>query len=181
MANNPLAVHLVNLLSNLLADDPLSRRVRRLLLGLLGIRLGRRSFVCGGGYFAGGNLKAGHDCFINRNCYFDFVGCVTLGDGVSIGNGTTVLTGEHAFGPPARRAGAIRPRDVHIGDGAWIGANVTIQAGVTIGRGAVVGAGAVVTRDIPPDTVAVGVPARVLRHLDPTSCVPLANLSLPKR
>jgi acetyltransferase-like isoleucine patch superfamily enzyme len=52
-----------------------------------------------------------------------------------------------------------------IGDRVWIGANATVLAGVTIGHGAVVAAGAVVTRDVAPDTVVGGVPARVIRNL----------------
>src|SRR5690606_21040163 len=55
---------------------------------------------------------------------------------------------------------------VVIGHRVWIGANVTIIGGVTIGNGAVIGAGAVVIRDIPPHTLAVGVPARAVRELD---------------
>jgi maltose O-acetyltransferase len=56
-------------------------------------------------------------------------------------------------------------RPVSIEDGAWIAARVTILPGVTIGRGTVVAAGAVVTRDVPPNTLAAGVPARVKREL----------------
>ncbi|AYG03175.1 acyltransferase [Gryllotalpicola protaetiae] len=53
-------------------------------------------------------------------------------------------------------------RDIVIGDGVWLGANVVVLAGVTIGDGAVVAAGAVVTKDLPPQCIAAGVPARVI-------------------
>ena len=56
-------------------------------------------------------------------------------------------------------------KDVHIGEGAWIGAGTVIVPGVTIGAGAVIGAGSVVTKDIPDDVVAVGNPCRVLRKI----------------
>lgn len=55
-------------------------------------------------------------------------------------------------------------RDIVIGDDVWLGANVVVVAGVQIGSGAVVGAGAVVTRDIPENAIAIGVPARVIGH-----------------
>ncbi len=62
----------------------------------------------------------------------------------------------------------IKTEPVVIEDDAWLGTNAVVLPGVTVGRGAVVGAGAVVTRDIPPYTVVAGVPARVVRRLQPT-------------
>lgn len=61
----------------------------------------------------------------------------------------------------------IETKPVVIEDDVWLGTNVVVLPGVTIGRGAVIGAGAVVTQDIPPFSVAVGVPARVIRKLRP--------------
>jgi len=59
---------------------------------------------------------------------------------------------------------ARRERDVRIGDDCWLGTGVVVTAGVEIGDGCVVGAGAVVTRSLPPGSIAVGVPARVVAH-----------------
>jgi acetyltransferase-like isoleucine patch superfamily enzyme len=53
-------------------------------------------------------------------------------------------------------------RNVTVGDGCWLGARVIVVAGVSLGAGCIVGAGAVVTHDLPPDSIAVGVPARVV-------------------
>jgi acetyltransferase-like isoleucine patch superfamily enzyme len=60
----------------------------------------------------------------------------------------------------------ISARGITVEDGAWIGAGAIVVDGVRVGARAVVGAGAVVTRDVPPRTLAAGVPARVIRQLD---------------
>lgn len=62
---------------------------------------------------------------------------------------------------------------ITIGEDCWLGGNVTILPGVTIGKGAVVGAGSVVTKDVPPESVVVGNPARVIKMID-TSQPPVA-------
>ncbi|WP_268918850.1 DapH/DapD/GlmU-related protein [Actinomyces trachealis] len=61
----------------------------------------------------------------------------------------------------------MHPAPVRIGRGAWLGANVTVLPGVTIADGAVVGAGSVVTKDVAPNTVVVGTPARPVRDIEP--------------
>lgn len=66
---------------------------------------------------------------------------------------------------PLRARGLQYNKDVHIGENAWIGANVVIVPGVRIGENAVIGAGSVVTKDIPDNTLAVGNPCRVLREI----------------
>ena len=86
-------------------------------------------------------------------------GGVTIGEDTQIGPGALITTTEHDYSDSLKT----RFKPVAIGSGVWIGAKVTILPGVTIGDSAVVGAGGVVTRDIPPRTVAVGVPARVTR------------------
>lgn len=92
-------------------------------------------------------------------------GLVTIGDHVEIGPNVNIITGEHFTEINARREnrGKEFTKEVVIGNDCWIGANVTILAGVTIGEGCTVGAGAVVKREIPPFSIAVGVPARVIK------------------
>jgi len=72
----------------------------------------------------------------------------------------------HAFervGTPVMDQGLTKVAPVRIGRGAWLGQNVVVCPGVTIGEGAVIGANSVVNRDVPPNSLAVGAPARVLR------------------
>ncbi|MEI2774641.1 MAG: DapH/DapD/GlmU-related protein [Tetrasphaera sp.] len=110
----------------------------------------------------GKNLLIGERVFINIGCRFQDTGGVTIGDDTLIGHGCTVTTLNHAVDP--NRRGDITPAAVHIGRKVWLGAGVTIVPGVSIGDGAIVGAGSVVTKDVPPDTIVAGVPARILRE-----------------
>lgn len=159
-------VHVLHLVSDLFGDDWLSKRVRMALLRLFRARLGRGTEIHGRTYFtAPWRLRTGRDCFINRNCYLDLEGPITLGDDVVIGHGATIITTEHAIDGPHRRAGPSTSRAVTVGDGAWLCANVTVLPDVNIGRGAVVAAGAVVTADVGDNLLVAGVPARVVRTL----------------
>ena len=111
----------------------------------------------------GKNIHIGKRVFINSGCKFQDQGGIYLGDDVLVGHNCVIATLNHEMDPD-RRANLI-PAPVRIGDKVWIGANVTILQGVTIGDGAVIAAGAVVTRDIPPRTLAGGLPAKVLKTI----------------
>lgn len=111
----------------------------------------------------GRNIRIGRNVFINMGCKFQDQGGITIADGALIGRNVVIATVNHPLEPSRR--GDIVPAPVHIGEGAWIGANATILPGVTVGDGAVVAAASVVTRDVPAGTVVVGSPARVLRSV----------------
>lgn len=82
-----------------------------------------------------------------------------------VGHGVTFVTAIHSIGDRRRRAGPVTPGRITVGDGAWIGANATILPNVSIGVGAVIAAGSLVNRDVPPDSLYGGVPARRMRDL----------------
>ncbi|OED30424.1 acetyltransferase [Methanosphaera sp. WGK6] len=91
---------------------------------------------------------------------------VYIGNNVMIGPNTLITTVGHPLNPQGRRDHLAMAEPVTIGDDVWLGGNVTVLPGVTIGNNVVVGAGAVVTRDIPDNSLAVGVPAKVIRELE---------------
>ena len=88
---------------------------------------------------------------------------------MQIGPRVQLLTPTHPVDAEPRRAKWEAAEPIAIGDNVWLGGGVIVCPGVTIGADTVVGAGAVVTRDLPAGVVAAGVPARVLRELQPTS------------
>ncbi|UOE44326.1 acyltransferase [Agromyces larvae] len=93
---------------------------------------------------------------------------VVVEDGVGIARGVYISDHSHGFDDPdtfIRDQPIARVAPVRIGRGAWIGHNAVVLPGVTIGAGAVIGANSVVRDDVPPRTVAVGSPARVVRSL----------------
>lgn len=112
----------------------------------------------------GKNLTIGKGVFINAGCRFQDQGGITIGDGTLIGHNCVMATLNHDPDPAHR--GNIHPAPIIIGKNVWIGANVTIIGNTTIGDGAIIAAGAVVTKDVPPNTVVGGVPARIIKTID---------------
>lgn len=111
----------------------------------------------------GKNIEVGEDVFINACCHFQDHGGVRIGDGCQIGHNVVFATLNHFLEPEKRKMTHSAP--IVLGKNVWVGSNATILQGVTIGDNAVIGAGAVVTGDIPANTVAVGVPAKVIKHI----------------
>ncbi len=115
----------------------------------------------------GKNIRIGKGVFINAGCQFQDQGGITIGDYALIGPKTVIATLNHDM-QPEKRAN-LHPAPVRIGSRVWIGANCTVLPGVTIGDGAVVAAGAVVTKDVAPNTVVGGVPARTIKTIEPVT------------
>lgn len=109
------------------------------------------------------NTRIGKNVFINSGCHFQDQGGIVIEDEVLIGHNVVIATLNHPLNPKQR--GNIQPKSVHIGARVWIGANATICPGVSIGTGVIIAAGAVVTQNIPPQVVAGGVPAKVIKEI----------------
>ena len=115
-----------------------------------------------GGY----HVHFGNDIYANFNLTLVDDGHIYVGDHVMIGPNVTISTAAHPINPELRKLQYQYNRDVYIDENAWIGAGVLIMPGVHIGENSVIGAGSVVTRDIPANVVAAGVPCRVMRPID---------------
>jgi maltose O-acetyltransferase len=119
------------------------------------------------GVWIGSNrLTIGEGAFINTGCMLSTHSRITIGRRAYLAMRVTVSTSSHEIGSSETRAGKLTTAPVTIGDGCWIGANVTILPGVTIGSGTVIASGAVVTADCEPDSLYAGVPAVRKRALD---------------
>lgn len=112
----------------------------------------------------GHNIYCGDNVYFNVNCVVLDEAPVTIGSQVLLGPGVQLYTASHPLAALVRRTLEVA-RPITIGDDCWLGGGVIVCPGVTIGAGCVIGAGAVVTTDIPPYSLAVGNPARVVRSL----------------
>ena len=112
----------------------------------------------------GKNINVGKNVFINSGCRFQDQGGITIGDGALIGHNAVLATLNHDIDP--RKRSTMHPAPITIGKDVWIGANVTVVPGVNIEDGAIIAAGAVVTQNVPPNVIAGGVPAKVLKKIE---------------
>ena len=109
-------------------------------------------------------ITLGKNVFINHACSFLDLGGIIIEDDVLIGPRVNIISESHPLDPADRQT--LLLKQVIIKRNAWIGAAVTILPGVTIGENAVIAAGAVVTKDVPANTIAGGVPAKHIKSLE---------------
>jgi acetyltransferase-like isoleucine patch superfamily enzyme len=112
------------------------------------------------------SLEIGDGSWIGQQCFIHSAGGVTIGRNVGIGPGVRILSSYHQDegNEVPIMAGSLIFAPVRIDDDCDLGVGTIVLPGVTIGKGTQVGAGAVVTRDLAPFSVALGVPARVVRQ-----------------
>lgn len=115
--------------------------------------------------WGGKHVRLGNYVYANFNLTLVDDGNIDIGDNVMFAPNVTVITATHPVLPALREKGLQFNVDVKICSNVWIGAGAIIMPGITVGENSVVGAGSVVTKDVPPNTVVVGNPARVLREI----------------
>ena len=168
-----LRAHKLSRQYNALEEDDAENRGR--ILAALLRACGEGTFLQGPVFFHYGvHTSLGRRNFFNYDTVIQDDAPVTVGDDNNFGPRLTIVTPLHPLLPGERRFlrdenGERRhlcyARPVKIGNDCWFGAGVTVCPGVTIGDNCVIGAGAVVTRDIPADSLAAGVPCKVIRRL----------------
>jgi len=168
-----LKTHNLNTDYNSTYEDETEKRAA-ILSEMLG-GLGKGCFMQGPIYFHYGvHTKIGDRFFANFNFTVQDDAEVTIGNDCNFGPGVTIVTPLHPMIASERKTmlnanGEVKrfcyAKPVRIGNDCWFGANVTVCPGVTVGDRCVIGAGSVVTKDIPPDSFAAGVPCRVIRTI----------------
>jgi acetyltransferase-like isoleucine patch superfamily enzyme len=110
-------------------------------------------------------IETGKNCFFGEYTCIRGQGGVKIGDGVYTGTQVQIAAVNHVYADPDKfiKDQGITAEGIVIEDDVWLGSNVVVVDGVTIGKGCIVGAGAVVTKDLPPYSVAVGIPAKVVK------------------
>lgn len=150
-------------MNRLTLDD--ADQVRDLFSELIGHQVDPSFLLIPPFYATGGeNIRVGRNVFVNQNCTMYDLGGLEIRDDVMIGPNVSIITSGHAIEPSQRRAFVVA-KPIVIERNVWIAAGVTIIGGVTVGENSVVAAGSVVTKDVPPNTLAGGNPARVIRSI----------------
>jgi acetyltransferase-like isoleucine patch superfamily enzyme len=163
LANVKRAMAITANLNRLTFDD--ADEIRALFSDLIGKTVDGSFLLIPPFYTTGGvDISVGRNVFINQNCTFYDLGGLDISDDVMIGPNVSIITSGHPIEPSQRRA-CVTARPIVIERNVWIAAGATIIGGVTVGENSVVAAGSVVTKDVPPNTLVGGNPARVIRSI----------------
>lgn len=147
-------------------------QLRVTLLRLAGARIGNDSMVFDVRFanlyhYGFQKLIIGERCFVGDEVMLDLRGGVTLEDDVTVSNRATIVTHINVGYPdhPLQKSYPTKEAPVRLRKGCYLGTSVVVLPGVTVGEKSVVGAGAVVTKDVPARSVAVGVPAKIIKKI----------------
>lgn len=140
-------------------------KVRELFSELIGTKVDDSFWLIPPFFTASGSeIRVGRNVFVNQNCTFYDFGGLDIGDDVLIGPRVNILTSGHPLEPSKRHASVVG-KPIVIERNVWVAAGATITGGVTVGENSVVAAGAVVAKDVPPNALVGGNPARVIRWI----------------
>lgn len=115
--------------------------------------------------WGGKHVKMGTHVYANYNLMMVDDTEITIGDHVMIGPNVVICSGTHPISPKLRIKQVQYNKPVHIGHNVWIGASCVIMPGVTIGDHSIIGAGSIVTKDVPANVIACGVPCKIIREI----------------
>ncbi|MBN2396285.1 MAG: acyltransferase [Candidatus Atribacteria bacterium] len=144
---------------------PLMNYIRYAVLVFFVKKIRSKSISEGVTFWFPWKIEIGKNTTINQNCIIDGSGGISIGNDVRIAPYVIFNTVDHEYSKkeiPIRKQAYIAGRII-IENDVWIGANVVINKGVRIGKGSVIGSGSIVTRNIPPYSVAYGIPCKVVR------------------
>ena len=131
---------------------------------ILGIELDESSAILPPFYADyGKNIKIGKNVWIQQGCTFFDRGGIEIGDDTFIAPKVNLITLNHVVNPYERSTTIAKP--IKIGKRVWIGIAATVLPGVNIGDNSIIGAGAVVTKDVPPNVIVAGNPARIIKTI----------------
>jgi len=163
VANTKRAMAITPAINRLTFDD--ADQIRALFSELTGRKVDDRFRLIPPFYTAYGlEIRVGNRVFINQNCTIYDLAEISIGDDVMIGPNVSIISAGHPVAP-SQRSACVVGKPIVIERNVWIAAGATIVGGVTVGENSVVAAGSVVTRDVPPNTLVGGNPARVIRSI----------------
>lgn len=170
MNARPIINHLYLLFANSLPRYRKFNTLRRRTYLLAGLKIGEETKIIGPLHTRPDSTQhiiIGARCYINADIRLSVgLSTVTIGEGALIGPKVSFETAGHSVNLDANNERRLFSKAIKVEDNTWIGAGAIILAGVTIGYGAVVAAGAVVTKDVQPNTVVGGVPAKFLKNIN---------------
>ena len=154
--------HFRKQLVNFIPDISLGYRMKKSVLNFG--EIGNNCIIRNGiQYRYGRNIYLRDNVFINYNCLFLDSDIILLDENVSLGPGVHIYTRNHKRGDGGSLTSSKSP--IYIGKNVWIGGNSTILPGVSIGENSVIGAGSIVNKNVEPNSLYVGVPAKRIKSL----------------
>jgi len=154
----------VQLLTNWLPENRVTIRIRGALVAPFLGKCGKNLQLARGVTFLNANgITIGDNVYIAAGCWLDGIGGLTIENEVELSPYVVITTSSHCFKDNSVRFGGSRTAPVRIGKGSWIASHATVVSGCKVGSGCIIGSNTVVTKDIPDNVFAGGVPAKVIR------------------